>query len=305
MLERYLQDFLHFADSSQQNSPYPWVYSYDGGEFDFHLIISAIIHGNEYGSLPGILELIQNLEQGTISFGGKMTVVLGNPEAARLNVRFLESDLNRMFLPNEYQTHEAHRARELMPIFDKADLLIDFHQTILHTQKSFYICPLTKDILHWAKILECTNAIVDATPDNTETSTTRCADDYMYLRKNPALTIELSKKGFSDTATQITRKACFNALDTITKLQSGITLSELADTKPDVHIYKTVHREPYKIRDLRLKPELFNFTPVASGEHLEAENSMEIIAPFDGYLLFPKYPKDNQPLPNEIYRIIQ
>ena len=115
-------------------------------------------------------------------------------KVARADVRFLESDLNRMFLPNDKNTHEANRARELMPIFDTADLLIDFHQTILHTERAFYICPLTKQVHNWAKALQCTNAIVDATPKNIETATTRCADDYMYIQGKPALTINCQRR---------------------------------------------------------------------------------------------------------------
>ena len=287
------------------SSSYQWQYNYNNDDFTFQLIISSIIHGNEYGSLPAVIELIKKLESGEIYFGGQITIVLGNPEAARADVRFLESDLNRMFLPNDKNTHEANRARELMPIFDTADLLIDFHQTILHTERAFYICPLTKQVHNWAKALQCTNAIVDATPKNIEKATTRCADDYLYLQGKPALTIELSKKGFCDAATEVTQLACTNVLDTITKTQNTISLESIANAKPEVPIYTTIHREPYRSRDYRLQPNLYNFTPVKRGQRLEDVNSPEIIAPFDGCLLFPKYPSSNKPLPNEIFRIIQ
>jgi succinylglutamate desuccinylase len=305
VLEEYLEDFLEYANPESCVNSYPWQYYYQGGDFTFHLVISAIIHGNEYGSLPAILEIIQKLEGGEIHFGGQITIVLGNPEAARANVRFLQSDLNRMFLSNDKNTHEAQRARVLMLIFDQADLLIDFHQTILQTEKAFYICPLTDEVLCWAKALQCTNAIVDATPTNTNTATTRCADDYMYLRKKPAVTIELSKKGVCESATKITLDACYNVLKAITEIQNGSRLEDVSNAKPDVAIYTTIHREPYRSREYRLKPNLYNFTPVHCGEHLEASNSKEIIVPFDGYLLFPKYPEDGIPLPNHIFRIIQ
>ena len=303
MLEACLQQFLSFANP--KDDAYPWTYHYDGQKFAFHVVISGIIHGNEYGSLPALVEFIESLETQKIIFGGKLTIVLGNPEAARANVRFLESDLNRMFLPNDLYTHEANRARMLMPLFDTADLLVDFHQTILDTQKPFYICPLTQDVFWWAKAMACTNAIVDATPKNIEQATTRCADDYMYLQNKPAVTIELSKKGFDDNAKMITFVGCKNLLDTIERIHKGEVLEDIAEEKPDLSVYTTCHREPYHSRDYRLKPNLCNFTPVSKGEHLEAEGFQTLIAPFDGFILFPKYPQENEPLPNEIFRMIQ
>ena len=78
-----------------------------------------------------------------------------------------------------------------MPIFD-TELLIDFHQTILHTERAF-ICPANKFITE-AKALQCTNASIDAPKISKPQQ--QDADDYMYIQGKPALTIELSKKGF-------------------------------------------------------------------------------------------------------------
>lgn len=303
MLNECLQQFSHYANP--KNDSYPWQYNYDGGVYEFELLITSIIHGNEYGSLPGIVEFIQQLECGNITYGGRLTILLGNPEATRADVRFLESDLNRMFLKNPLQTHEANRARTLMPFMDRADLLIDFHQTILETQRPFYICPFTDDVLHWAKILSCSDAIIDSTPDEKQEAKTRCADDYMYFQNKPALTIELSKKGFNETAKRLTIHSCMCVVECIERMQEGEGLEDISNEHNEVRIYETIHREPYRSRDYRLRPNILNFMPVEKGEILNRENSPEMISPCDGFLLFPKYPPPDKVLPYEIYRIVR
>ena len=100
-----------------------------------------MVHGNEVGSLPAAVRLVETLKGQDLRFGGRVTVFIGNPEAGLEDRRFLEADLNRVFLDGVASSHEANRAREIMPILDTADLFIDFHQTILATEQP-YICSL-------------------------------------------------------------------------------------------------------------------------------------------------------------------
>ena len=76
---------------------YEWCFHHDGGARGTHIVVGSIVHGNEVGSLPAIVEVAERLAAGDIDYGGRMTFFLGNPEASRENVRFLESDLNRVF----------------------------------------------------------------------------------------------------------------------------------------------------------------------------------------------------------------
>ena len=70
------------------------------------LHLSGIIHGNEVGSLPTLIQLIEDLETGATYHGGKINVTLGNPEASKLNRRFVDADLNRLFLDNQPLEHQ-------------------------------------------------------------------------------------------------------------------------------------------------------------------------------------------------------
>ena len=300
MRSRCLKLFERFQ-AARQPGPfdYKWSTHHDGGG-SWHVVLSGNIHGNEVGSIPGLVELAEKIASGSLMFPHKLTVLLGNPEAALENKRFIETDLNRCFLNRPEDTHETRRAQELIPILSQADLLIDFHQTIRQTERPFYIFPRHPLSLSWAVQLGASNTYVDATP-KPGTSTTRCADEFVWLMGKPAITIELSEKGFNQNAETITRRVIHALLTT--------NISQLPDSKP-AEILHTIHREAYGSSQRRLRPGLTNFTPVVAGENLAKANSPEIIVPHSGYLLFPKYPPESNDgtllhnPPVHIYRII-
>jgi succinylglutamate desuccinylase len=304
----HLETLLKRFQTHANHPSYPWMYRYVGGKHETHIILSTLIHGNETGPLPAFLWAIEALENGTLQYGGTITCVLGNPEAALQDQRFLESDLNRMFLDTPLNTHESRRAIILRNIFDEADIFIDFHQTILPSTKPFYICPWTDVSAQWARALALTDAGIDATPP-TGPATTRCADDYVSLRGKPAITIELGEKGFHTEAETIAQKAIQRAILLADDLAQGGSLSTLAKIQPEITLYQTLHREPYLSDTLLLRPGLINFLPLHKGELLSAPKTPEIRAAIDGCILFPKYPAFNKrglPLarPKEIFRIV-
>ena len=303
-VEGLLQQFQAHANSSD----YPWLYTYDGGQYTTHLHISCLIHGDETGSLPAVIKVIHKLKSKQLVYGGRLSITLGNPEAARQGVRYLESDLNRAFLETDLKTHEAQRARTLMPIFNRADILLDLHQTILKTQTPFYIFPRSTVSLQWAQAMRLTRAFIDATPSGH--STTRCADEFFWHQNKPAITLELSQKGINPHAESLSLTAIRRAIGVIEQLNDGHSLEGLASQAPSLHTYTTVYRHPFSKDACTLRPELHNFMPVQAGELLSAEHTAEIRAPMTGEILFPKYLSPQQyngeiAPPKEIFRIIQ
>ncbi|MFK7926784.1 MAG: succinylglutamate desuccinylase/aspartoacylase family protein, partial [Myxococcota bacterium] len=132
---------------------YEWHHHHDGGGHPLHVVIGAVVHGNEVGSLPALLELMTGLAEGSIKFGGKLTIFLGNPEASLADKRFLEADLNRVFIDDPPDNHEGRRARQVKPILAAADLFLDLHQTILETDRAFYIFPFSEESWLWARAM--------------------------------------------------------------------------------------------------------------------------------------------------------
>ena len=291
---------------------YRWAHRHDGGEHDTHLVFSSIIHGNEVGSLPGLVRAVEDLAAGRLSHGGRETFLLGNPEAAEKNVRFLEADLNRVFLPELDETiHEHRRARELMTLLDEADVYLDFHQTLKASRQPFYIFPWSEQGWLWVRALGGAEVWVTRNPGLAFSSGMMCADEYVRARGKPGITLELGEKGWGDEPAERTYQMIVDALRFADDLAAGRrSLREAAEARPDVHFFQTEHRVLFKDRAMRLAPGIANFEPVTAGQLLSAPGTPELRAPADGAVLFPKYPPRNaeglalNPRPKEIFRVI-
>jgi succinylglutamate desuccinylase len=303
-LSRLLERFRAIAQPGPFS--YRWCHSSDGGRHPTHIVFGAMIHGDEFGSLPAVVRLVEGLISGDVRFGGRVTVFIGNPEAARENVRFIEADLNRVFLDNDGDAHEHNRARALMKILDTADVFVDFHQTILATRCPFYIFPWHVPGWHWARALQSADVWVTRDPRSQFSYNSRCSDEYVCQTGRPGLTVELSQKGFSDAAAALCWDTMIRALR---HADSDADIAQIAESEPDLTTYTTVHTEPFATPQHALMSGLVNFQPVVAGQQLSAAASPEIVVPAEGMLLFPKYPpregdRATAPRPKDIYRLI-
>ena len=150
-LENYLKTFSELAE--KHNNGIPYSLTLDFKKHKGHIVFSGLVHGNETGSLPAIIKIIQSLLTKKISYGGKVSFFLGNIPAAQQNVRFIEMDLNRSFgeKVTANSTTEAKRARELTPLLQQADIYYDFHQTIMPCLRPFYIFEMDLQSYYWAR----------------------------------------------------------------------------------------------------------------------------------------------------------
>ncbi len=136
--------FLHSPDAlspvditpyQSGNTGVDYVTTFDSGEPGYHVVISALIHGNE---LCGARVLDHLLQNDLRPVSGKLTFIFANPEAysrfdpsAPFDSRFVDEDLNRVWgldvLESAYESLEINRARDLRPFLDQADALLDIH----------------------------------------------------------------------------------------------------------------------------------------------------------------------------------
>lgn len=104
-------------------------------------VIFAGIHGNEHCGIHAFEQIIPDL----VIESGKVIFQIGNPKAVSNNVRFNETNLNRMFKDEqefsetEKQTYEYTRALELKVLLDNADMLLDIHSSTNTDSKRFII----------------------------------------------------------------------------------------------------------------------------------------------------------------------
>ena len=310
-VEYYLDQFQGLA--LQSPGPAPWSLRFDGGKHGQHILFGGITHGNEIGSLPSLVELANNLLNQNIDFGGIVTIMLGNVEACLADERFLEADLNRVFLDAAPESKEKRRALELMGLFDGIDLFVDFHQTIEPSEAPFFIFPFHLAGYQWARIAAGGLGLVTRNPARVFAEGQVCADEYARSLGVPGITIEMGQKGLTELSASLTTQCCMRIMSAMDRVASGESLESLvdADHLSELQFYEIQFAQPFDSQFMRLMPGLKNFTPVKAGQVIgeaDAEGS-PLTVPMDGYLLFPKYPvrlENNgakSPYPSEIYNL--
>ena len=103
-----------------------------------HVVITALMHGNEIG---GAIALDRLLREGLRPRRGRLTLGFANLDAFHrfdpaqpTASRFVDEDMNRVWDPavldGARQSRELARAREIRPILDGADILLDLHSML-------------------------------------------------------------------------------------------------------------------------------------------------------------------------------
>ncbi len=116
----------------------PGVWRFCASEPGPHVVVVALMHGNELG---GAVLLDRWLRAELRPRSGTLTLVFANLEAyARFDVedptasRFLDEDMNRVWdeetLEGGRRSAELRRARQLRPVFEAADVLLDLHSML-------------------------------------------------------------------------------------------------------------------------------------------------------------------------------
>ena len=123
----------------QGNTGTEGVWHFDSGQPGRHVLISALIHGNE---LCGAWALKGLLEAGIRPTSGKLTLMLANLAAfERFETshhdasRFVDEDMNRQWMDERMaqpHTQERQRVAALAPWVRQADSLLDLHSMHEH-----------------------------------------------------------------------------------------------------------------------------------------------------------------------------
>ena len=113
----------------------PYVHSFDSGRAGPHVVVNALTHGNE---ICGAIALDKLMTAGIRPRQGRLSFAFVNVGAYQRfdpakphGSRFVDEDFNRVWVESRLdgpeQTAELKRARELRPLFDQTDFLLDIH----------------------------------------------------------------------------------------------------------------------------------------------------------------------------------
>lgn len=121
---------------AEGNNGIPYAFSFDSGQPGPHVMINALTHGNE---VCGAIVVKELLDLGLRPRRGRLTLAFANVEAyqrfdpARPDAsRFVDQDLNRVWTAAmlddlSRNSAELRRARQLRPLIDQVDFLLDLH----------------------------------------------------------------------------------------------------------------------------------------------------------------------------------
>jgi len=136
------------------NTGIPYVTAWDSGAPGPHVMITALVHGNELCGAHAVLYLA---EHGIRPRRGRLSVGFCNVEAYRRfdpanpsASRYVDEDFNRLWSPavldGERTSVELRRARELRPYVETVDLLLDVHSMQTTAQPLVLAGPLDKGL---------------------------------------------------------------------------------------------------------------------------------------------------------------
>lgn len=117
------------------DGPIPWVATRESGRPGPHLMILALVHGNE---ISGAIALDRLLGAGFRPAAGTVSLGFANVAAYRrfdparpTEARYVDEDFNRVWdaatLDGRRRSIELERARALRPLVDRVDYLLDLH----------------------------------------------------------------------------------------------------------------------------------------------------------------------------------
>lgn len=128
-------DFPDIDPYRAGNSGIDWITCFDSGKAGPHVMVSAIVHGNEpCGAVAldwlfreNIRPIKGKLSLGFMNVSAYQAFDPGNPNATR----FLDEDFNRLWdlstLEGPRRSRELARAREVRPWIETVDFLLDLH----------------------------------------------------------------------------------------------------------------------------------------------------------------------------------
>jgi predicted deacylase len=117
------------------NTDIAGVTGFESGRPGPHVVISALVHGNELCGAWAILTLLERqirpsrgrLSLALVNLAAFSTFDPDHPKATR----YLDEDLNRVWTPETLdgprRSGELERAREIRPLIEGADFLLDIH----------------------------------------------------------------------------------------------------------------------------------------------------------------------------------
>ena len=248
-----------------------------GKEAGLTSVILAGVHGDEYGGIEAIKEIVSNISIQK----GKVFFILGNPLAIQNNVRFVEANLNRMFADKlvaekDKQSYEYKRAQFLKGYLDQADALLDIHSSFTPKSKPFIITEAnTKDITKFLPFDLVVTGFDAVEPGGT--------DYYMNtIRGSKGICVECGHLADENSA-NVAKESVYAFL----KVMGHIEPNDFVErtNQSFIHIDNLYYTKTNKFI---LAKGFEDFEKISAGQILAKDGEESVIAEKDGIILFAR-----------------
>ncbi|MGF1456330.1 MAG: succinylglutamate desuccinylase/aspartoacylase family protein [Alphaproteobacteria bacterium] len=276
-------------------APHPLITPvvFDGAAPGPCLLVLGRIHGNEPSGTIAQEAVIERIRSGRlgIAAGAVLFVPICNPQAAVLDRRFVDVDLNRNFRLVDPPTAYEHRlVHELAPLIDRATHVLDIHSTASETEPFIFVDVEDEATRSFAAGLGVPNLVTgwaDVYDGRTDDQ-----DTMVLVRERGAIGLVLETGQHGDRrGPAVAERAICQALETLglARLERGTGDGGGADKGACSRVFRMDRLERKPGDDAEFVKPLRNFTPVAKGEPLARRPGMApLLAPFDGVVILPK-----------------
>ncbi|MBI5306654.1 succinylglutamate desuccinylase/aspartoacylase family protein [Candidatus Wolfebacteria bacterium] len=244
------------------------------------VILIAGIHGNE----PAGILAFEKLKKIKL-FYGKIYFIFGNLLAIKNKKRFIDADLNRLFISKnqltkkQIKSREYNRSRKIMRFLKKADVLLDIHST---SKKSppFIICEqnANKIVSYFPFKIRCYGF------GGIQTGST---DNYMNQNNKIGICIECGQHNDKNVS-----QRAINCVQILLNCLKMIKREKLKIKKQT--IYKASEIYITKTDEFKLVKKFNNFEKISKRQLIALDGAKKIISQKDQIIIFAKDCKKNE-----------
>ena len=273
------------------------------------LVLFAGVHGNEPSGVVALRRVFNQLREESIVLQGAVVGVLGNIEALQRKVRYVQEDLNRLFLPSYIEQVKAipsghtAEARELLELIQRVEFFearaqekpffVDCHTTSSDSIPYISLNDGFDDSYRFAKDMPATAVI------GVEKEIPGCLSEWLNLRGWHGFTFEA---GQHDAMRSVQNQ---EAIIWLALLHSGClpethAPAQVANARSTLRQQGTQYNKTYRavssyrIREdeqFRMEPGFVNLQEVSQGQLLAHSDGAPLYADQDGHILMPLYQK--------------
>lgn len=271
------------------------------------LVVFAGVHGNEPSGVLALQRIFEQLHTHQIPLSGQLVGVLGNTQALRREVRYVNEDLNRLFLPSRIEQVKAtsdtqtFENLELLNICDLVESLEARTQDELffvdcHTTSSTSI-PFISLNEGFSSSLQLAQRVPVAAVVGAEREIHGCLAEWLNQRGWTGFTYEAGQHQAASSVDNqeaiiwlaLLHAGCIRESQVGPYLDRARTTLQRQGTQQQA-VYRL--QSAYRIRDdeaFRMEPGFQNLQLVRKGERLATSDGAPVLAPEDTYLLMPLY----------------